>query len=92
MGRQKLFIYVNITVDNSGKLERIVTATLRVSLGVDGSAKEGGGDGEGKSFPFLPPPLPCSNFSTPLKFNMAVIYASRHSRTRRKRLQYRLII
>ena len=39
------------------------------------------GDGEGRSFLFLPPPLPCSNFSTPLKINMVVIYGSRRSRT-----------
>ena len=43
VGRQKLFIYVHIAVDNREKLKRIVTATLGVSLGVDGRAKEGGG-------------------------------------------------
>ena len=58
MGRQKLFIYVNITVDNWGKLERIVTATLRVSLGVDGRAKEGGGMGRGEVYSSYLRPFP----------------------------------
>ena len=53
VGRQKLFIYVNITVDNWGKLERIVTAALGVSLGVDGRAKEGGGGWGGERFSLL---------------------------------------
>ena len=57
VGRQKLFIYVHIAVDNREKLKRIVTATLGVSLGVDGRAKEGGGAWGGeKFFLFLPPP------------------------------------
>ena len=64
VGRQTVFIYVHITVDNWRKLERIVTATLGVSIGGDGRAKEGGGDGEGRSFLFSPPPLRYHNFST----------------------------
>ena len=53
VGRQKLFIYVHITVDNWGNLERIVTATLGVSLGVDGGAKDGGAGWEWEKFSLL---------------------------------------
>ena len=56
VGRQKLFIYVHITVDNWGKLERIVTVTLGVSPGVDGGAKEGGRGWEGEKFSLLTSP------------------------------------